>query len=164
VERTRGGALWRHAGRVPGFGALLIHLAAPRLWVAVMANTTPPPPQLLMALTTAEEFAPGSTFLSLPSSGDAGDGRTARVRGLFERGASAPETDWFAPEMQALLRVAPGALPPALPVGVRLDQLEPVEDYTVEGGRMVRYRATIGGHSGHYLFGWTDDDRIFWAA
>jgi hypothetical protein len=164
VERTRGGDLWRHAGRVPGFGALLIHLAGPRLWVAVMANTTPPPPLLLMALTTAEEFAPGSTFLSLPSPSDAGDARTARARELFERGATAPKADWFAPEMQALLRVAPGALPPALPVGVRLDQLEPVEDYPVEGGRMVRYRASLGDYVGHYLFGWTADDRIFWAA
>ena len=64
----------------------------------------------------------------------------------------------------ALLRVAPGALPPALPVGVRLDQLGPVEDYPVEGGRMVRYRASLGDYVGHYLFGWTADDSIFWAA
>jgi CubicO group peptidase (beta-lactamase class C family) len=164
VERTRGGDLWRHAGRVPGFGALLIHLAAPRLWVAVTANSTPTPPLLLMALTTAEEFAPGSTFLSLPSTGDAGDARTARVRELFERGATPPQVDWFAPELQVLLRTVPGVLPPALPVGMRLDQLEPVEDYPVEGGRMVRYRASLGAHSAHYLFGWTADDRIFWAA
>ena len=164
VERTRGGDLWRHAGRGPGFGALLIHLAAPRLWVAVMANTTPPPPLLLMALTTAEAYAPGSTFLSLPSAGDAGDIRTARVRALFERGATPPSAEWFAPELQVLLRAAPGVLPPALPAGMRLDQLDPVEDYPVEGGRMVRYRASLGGHSAHYLFGWTADDRIFWAA
>jgi D-alanyl-D-alanine carboxypeptidase len=164
VERTRGGALWRHAGRVPGFGALLVHLTAPRLWVAVTANSTPPPPLLLMALSTAEEFAPGSTFLSLPSAGDAGDVRTARVRGLFERGSTPPNVDWFAPELQVLLRSVPGVLPPALPVGVRLDQLGPVEDYPVEGGRMVRYRASLSGHSAHYLFGWTADDRIFWAA
>ena len=27
---------------------------------------------------------------------------------------------------------------------------------------MVRYRASLGGHVAHYLFGWTDDDKIFW--
>jgi hypothetical protein len=31
-------------------------------------------------------------------------------------------------------------------------------------GRMVRYRASLGGHVAHYLFGWTEDDRIFWAS
>jgi hypothetical protein len=28
---------------------------------------------------------------------------------------------------------------------------------------MVRYRAALGGHVAHYLFGWTEDDRIFWS-
>ena len=72
----------------------------------------------------------------------------------------------FAPEMQVLLRVGgegfqaslPGRLPP-------LDRLEPIESYPVPGGgRMVRYRASLGGHVAHYLFGWTEDDRIFWAS
>ena len=47
VERTAGHDMQRHAGRVPGFGAFLMHLAGPALWVAVMANTTPPSPVLL---------------------------------------------------------------------------------------------------------------------
>jgi hypothetical protein len=68
--------------------------------------------------------------------------------------------------MQVLLRVGgegfqaslPGRLPP-------LDRLEPIESYPVPGGgRMVRYRASLGGHVAHYLFGWTVDDRIFWAS
>jgi hypothetical protein len=29
---------------------------------------------------------------------------------------------------------------------------------------MVRYRASLGGHVAHNLFGWTEDDRIFWAS
>lgn len=29
---------------------------------------------------------------------------------------------------------------------------------------MVRYRGTLKDHAAHYLFGWTDDDRIFWAS
>jgi len=32
----------------------------------------------------------------------------------------------------------------------------------VPGGQMVRYRASLGSHVAHYLFGWTDDDKIFW--
>jgi D-alanyl-D-alanine carboxypeptidase len=164
VERTRDHDLLRHAGRVPGFGALFMRLPEEGLWVAVMANTTPPPPLLLMALTAAEAFSPGSTFLSLPSVGDARDPRTLRVRAMFERGHAALDADWFAPEMRALLRVAPGAVPPPLPAGMRFDGLEPIESYAVEGGRMVRYRATLGEHTAHYLFGWTEDERIFWAS
>jgi CubicO group peptidase (beta-lactamase class C family) len=162
VERTAGHPMQRHAGRVPGFAAFLMHLAGPALWVAVMANTTPPPPVLLMALTAAEAFSPGSTFLSLPPAGDGRDPRTLRARQMLER-TGAPDLDWFAPEMQVLLRSGgegfqaslPGRLPP-------LDRVEPIESYPVPGGQMVRYRASLGGHVAHYLFGWTDDDKIFW--
>ena len=42
------------------------------------------------------------------------------------------------------------------------DRVEPIESYPVPGGQMVRYRASLGGHVAHYLFGWTDDDKIFW--
>jgi D-alanyl-D-alanine carboxypeptidase len=166
VERTAGHHMQRHAGRVPGFGAFLMHLAGPGLWVAVMANTTPLPPLLLMALTTAEAFSPGSTFLSLPPAGDGRDPRTLRAREVLERGAAPLDLEWFAPEMQVLLRAGgegfqaslPGRLPP-------LDRLEPIESYPVPGsGRMVRYRATLAGHVAHYLFGWTEDDRIFWTS
>ena len=127
VERTAGHPMQRHAGRVPGFAAFLMHLAGPALWVAVMANTTPPPPVLLMALTAAEAFSPGSTFLSLPPAGDGRDPRTLRARQMLERTAP-PDLDWFAPEMQVLLRSGgegfqaslPGRLPP-------LDRVEPIE-------------------------------------
>jgi hypothetical protein len=164
VERTAGHHMQRHAGRVPGFGAFLMHLAGPGLWVAVTANTTPPPPVLLMALTAAEAFSPGSTFLSLSPTGDSRDPRTLRARQMLERTA-APDPEWFAAEMQVLLRSGgegfqaslPGRLPP-------LDRLEPIESYPVPGGRMVRYRATLAGHVAHYLFGWTDDDKIFWTS
>ena len=44
VERTAGHDMYWHAGRVPGFSAVLVHLRGPGLWVAVMSNTTPPPP------------------------------------------------------------------------------------------------------------------------
>ncbi|MGA7485330.1 MAG: serine hydrolase domain-containing protein [Xanthobacteraceae bacterium] len=164
LERTCGHELRQHAGRVPGFGAQLLHLPAVALWVAVMANTTPPPPLLLMALTAAEAFAPGATFLSLPSKGDARDPLTARARAILERGETPPNVDWFAPEMQLRLRAAAGGLPPALPRGTRFDQLEPLESYPVDGGTMVRYRGRLAGHAGHYLFGWTEDERIFWAS
>lgn len=164
VDRTRGHDMQRHAGRVPGFGALLMHLPAPGLWVAVMTNTTPLPPLLLMALTAAETFSPGSTFLSLPSTGDARDGLTLRAREVLERGDRPLTLEWFAPEIQVLLRAGLAAVPPALPSGMRLDRLEPIESYAVAGGRMVRYRATLSGHTAHYLFGWTEDDRIFWAS
>jgi D-alanyl-D-alanine carboxypeptidase len=164
AECTRGHELRQHAGRVPGFGALLMHLPAAALWVAVMANTTPPPPLQLMALTTAEAFAPGSTYLSLPSAGDARDPRTLRVRAMLERGDAPPDPDWFTPEMQVRLRAAAGGLPPALPAGLRFQRLEPIESYPVDGGRMVRYRASLAGHASHYLFGWTEHDRIFWAS
>jgi CubicO group peptidase (beta-lactamase class C family) len=163
AECTRGHELRQHAGRVPGFGALLMHLPA-ALWVAVMANTTPPPPLQLMALTTAEAFAPGSTYLSLPSAGDARDPRTLRVRAMLERGDAPPDPEWFAPEMQVRLRAAAGGLPPALPAGMRFERLEPIESYPVDGGRMVRYRASLAGHASHYLFGWAEHDRIFWAS
>ena len=165
VERTAGHPMQRHAGRVPGFGAFLMHLAGPGLWVAVMADSTPSPPLLLMALTAAEAFSPGSTFLSLPPAGDGRDPRTLRARELLERGGGAPlNPEWFAPEMQVLLRSGgegfqaslPGRLPP-------LDRVEPIESYPVAGGTMVRYRAALGGHVAHYLFGWTEDDRIFWS-
>ena len=165
VERTAGHPMQRHAGRVPGFGAFLVHLAGPGLWVAVMADSTPSPPLLLMALTAAEAFSPGSTFLSLPPAGDGRDPRTLRARELLERGGGAPlNPEWFAPEMQVLLRSGgegfqaslPGRLPP-------LDRVEPIESYPVAGGTMVRYRAALGGHVAHYLFGWTEDDRIFWS-
>ena len=86
VERTAGHPMQRHAGRVPGFAAFLMHLAGPALWVAVMANTTPPPPVLLMALTAAEAFSPGSTFLSLPPAGDGRDPRTLRARQMLASG------------------------------------------------------------------------------
>jgi CubicO group peptidase (beta-lactamase class C family) len=166
VEHTAGHHMQRHAGRVPGFAAFLMHLAGPRLWVAAMTNTTPSPPLLLMALTAAEAFAPGSTFLELPPEGDGRDARTLRARAVLERGSAPLNPDWFAPEMQVLLRVGgeafqaslPGRLPP-------LDRLDPIESYPVPGGgRMVRYRAALAGHVAHYLFGWTDDDRIFWAS
>ena len=166
VERTAGHHMQRHAGRVPGFGAFLMHLAGPGLWVAATANTTPSPPLLLMALTAAEAFSPGSTFLRLPPEGDGRDARTLRARAVLERGSAPLNPEWFAPEMQVLLRVGgegfqaslPGRLPP-------LDRLEPIESYPVPGGgRMVRYRASLGGHVAHYLFGWTVDDRIFWAS
>ena len=115
-----------------------------------------------MALTAAEAFSPGSTFLSLPPEADRRDPRTLRARQMLER-TGAPDLDWFAPEMQVLLRAGgegfqaslPGRLPP-------LDRVEPIESYPVPGGQMVRYRASLGGHVAHYLFGWTDDDKIFW--
>jgi hypothetical protein len=164
VERTAGHDMQRHAGRVPGFGAFIMHLAGPGLWVAVMANTTPPSPVLLMALTAAEAFSPGSTFLSLPPEADGRDPRTLRARQMLER-TGPPDLDWFAPEMQVLLRSGgegfqaslPGRLPP-------LDRVEPIESYPVPGGQMVRYRASLGDHVAHYLFGWTDDDKIFWSS
>src|SRR4029077_17816335 len=84
VERTAGHEMQRHAGRVPGFGAFIMHLAGPGLWVAVMANTTPPSPVLLMALTAAEALSPGSTFLGLPPEGDRRDPRTLRARQMLE--------------------------------------------------------------------------------
>ena len=164
VERTAGHPMQRHAGRVPGFGAFLMHLAGPGLWVAVMANTTPHPPLLLMALTAAEAYAPGSTFLGLPPAGEGRDPRIARVRAVLERGDAPLEPDWFAPEMQMLLRAAGRGVLPALPRGVQFDRLEPIESYPVQGGEMVRYRATVATHVGHCLFGWTADDRIFWAS
>jgi hypothetical protein len=141
-----------------------MHLPAPGLWVAVMTNTTPLPPLLLMALTAAETFSPGSTFLSLPSTGDARDALTLRAREVLERGDRPLNLEWFSPEIQVLLRAGLAAVPPALPSGMRLDRLEPIESYAVAGGRMVRYRATLSGHTAHYLFGWTEDDRIFWAS
>ena len=164
AERTRGHELHQHAGRVPGFGALLVHLPAVALWVAVMANTTPPPPLLVMALTTAEAFSPGSTFLSLPSAGDARDPGTLRVREMLERGRAPPDPGWFAPEMQVRLRAAAGGLPPALPAGMHFERLEPIEAYAVDGGRMVRYRASLAGRANHYLVGWAERDRFFWAS
>src|SRR5262249_49006858 len=120
LERTRGHDLRQHAGRVPGFGALLMHLPADALWVAVMANTTPPPPMQLMALTAAEAFSPGSTFLSLPSAGDARDPLTLRGREMFERGPLPPNPDRFAPQMQVRLRARVPALPQPLPAPPRL--------------------------------------------
>jgi hypothetical protein len=141
-----------------------MHFPATVLCVAVMANTTPPPPMQLMALTAAEAFAPGSTFLSLPSAGDARDPLTMRVREMFERGAVPPNPDWFAPEMQVRLRAGVAGLPQPLPPSMRFERLEPIESYEVDGGRMVRYRASLAGRDAHYLFGWTEDNRIFWAS
>jgi hypothetical protein len=66
--------------------------------------------------------------------------------------------------MQVRLRAAAGGLPPALPAGLRFERLAPIESYAVDGGRMVRYRAILAGHAGHYLFGWTEHDRIFWVS
>ena len=68
------------------------------------------------------------------------------------------------PEIEVLLRARVAAVPPALPRGMRFDRLQPIESYAVDGGRMVRYRATLAGHITHYLFGWTEDERIFWAS
>jgi hypothetical protein len=95
VERTAGHHMQRHAGRVPGFGAFLMHLAGPELWVAATANTTPSPPLLLMALTAAEAFSPGSTFLSLPPEDDGRDARTLRARAVLERGSAPLNPEWF---------------------------------------------------------------------
>jgi hypothetical protein len=47
---------------------------------------------------------------------------------------------------------------------MRFERLEPIESYPVDGGRMVRYRASLPGRDAHYLFGWTEDGRIFWAS
>src|SRR6478735_11945157 len=115
VERTVGHPMQRHAGRVPGFGAFLMHLAGPGLWVAVMADSTPSPPLLLMALTAAEAFSPGSTFLSLPPEGDGRDARTLRARAVLERGSAPLKREWFAPEMQVLLRVGGEGFQASLP-------------------------------------------------
>jgi D-alanyl-D-alanine carboxypeptidase len=164
VERTCGHDMHRHAGRVPGFGAILVHLPAVGLWVAVMANTTPPPPLLLMALTAAEAFAPGSTFLSLPPAGDGRDPRTLRARDVLERGAAPLNPEWFAPEIQLLFRAPGGGLRAALPGGAQLDRLEPIESYPVQRGLMVRYRATLASQTTYYLFGSTEDERIFWTS
>src|SRR4029078_8665731 len=119
-------------GRMRGLGALLMTLAGQELWVAATANTTPSPPLLLMALTAAEAFAPGSTFLSLPPEGDGRGARTWRARAVRERSSAPLNPEWFAPEMQVLLRVGgegfqaslPGRLPP-------LDRLEPIASYPV---------------------------------
>jgi D-alanyl-D-alanine carboxypeptidase len=157
VERTAGQDMHWHAGRVPGFSAVLVHLAGARLWVAVMANTTPPPPLLQIALTAAEGFAPGSTFLSLPA-GDSSDPQTQRALQMLERGDAPLNPEGLAPEMQKALR-ASGAPLASFPPGVRL---APIESFPVRGGRMVRYRVTLGANSVHYLIGWTDDDRMFW--
>ena len=61
--------------------------------------------------------------------------------------------------MQKMLRASGGGSLAALPAGARL---EPIESYPMQGGRMVRYRATLGADSVHYLIGWTEDGRIFW--
>ncbi|HEY7661683.1 MAG TPA: serine hydrolase domain-containing protein [Xanthobacteraceae bacterium] len=164
LDRTRGHDMQRHAGRVPGYGAFLMHLPAQALWVAVMTNTTPPAPLLLMALTTAEAYAPGSTFLSLPTAAAGRDPLTLRAREVLERGDAPANPAWFAPEIEVLMRARLAAVPPALPSGMRFDRLEPIESYAVDGGRMVRYRATLAGHITHYLFGWAEDERIFWAS
>jgi hypothetical protein len=129
-----------------------------------MANTTPPPPLLLMALTTAEAFAPGSTFLSLPPAGDGRDPRTLRARKVLERGPVPLDPEWFAPEIQLMLRAPGEGLRAALPAGAQLDRLEPIESYAVQGGHMVRYRATLATQTTYYLFGWTEDERIFWTS
>ena len=159
VERTAGQDMHWHAGRVPGFSAVLVHLAGASLWVAVMTNATPPPPMLLMALTAAEAFVPGSTFLTLSAAGDGRDPETQRLLQMLGRGGTPLNPEWLAPEMQMALRASGAGSLATLPPDVRV---EPIESYPVGGGRMVRYRATLGTNSAHYLIGWTGDDRMFW--
>lgn len=161
-ERTRGHAFHRHGGAVPGFLSMFARLPEQGLMMTCLTNGPANSAVLLdMCLAAAEAVAPGSTWVSKPPMGDGTDERSRRVRALLEPAKGAARPAGFAEEIQVLLKgpIAEYAVGRAQ---TPLKSVVPVEEYPVQGGRMVRYRLTDQKRTFHRLVGFTDDDRIFW--
>ncbi|MDP3853215.1 serine hydrolase [Phenylobacterium sp.] len=156
LDRVHGKEVLHHSGGAPGFVSFWITFPDSGLSVLAATNTWAKtlPPLRIMALTLAESLAPETTYLSLwMASG--GDSRTARLRTYLQRGDGAADAGLFAPEL-----AAHGGL--NLPKLDNIEDMAPVESYSVSGGEMVRYRVLRKPYASHLLAGWTTDERLFW--
>lgn len=162
LEQTRGAAVRRHTGGVPGFISNWITWPEADLSILALTNSMAPTGPALtdMILTLAEALQPGVSWRGLTPVGDGSDRRSRALRSLLERAAGAPAPDGvLAPELAlrpaaALRRVSglTGLAPlEAWPVGESPDQ-----------GEMVRYRVSTPGGDRDLVVGWTPDDRLYW--
>jgi D-alanyl-D-alanine carboxypeptidase len=162
LEQTRGAAVRRHTGGVPGFISNWITWPGADLSILGLTNSMAPngPSLTDMIMTLAETLQPGVSWRDLEPLGDGSDPRGRALRSLLERPEGAPAPDGLlAPELALRhadgLRRAPG-----------LTALEPLERWTVangpEQGEMERYRLSGPFGVRDLTVGWTPDDRLYW--
>ncbi|MDE1150060.1 MAG: serine hydrolase [Azospirillaceae bacterium] len=161
LGQTRGRVYHLRAGSIPGYSAATLRLPADDIAVTVCANVGGADAALRrMAWVVAELSAPGGTPLTLaPIAADPVDKRLAAILDMSE--APRLDTKIFAPEMMAGLS-DPTARRDVLPAFKPPVTLTPIEEYSVQQGRMRRYRAVAPNGMDSLLAGFDKDDRLYW--
>lgn len=166
TDKVAGRAVHYHGGSMPGF--LAYYLRAPEQGVGVVAltNLGAAVGDILLRRTVqevAEQFAPGSTPLSLQPIADSQPELTAEARAMLMRGRQALEPTRFAPEIASLFgKPAFGrAAPPNRASRGALARFELVEAFGEGPGLVRRYRAQFGEDVEHYAFAYTADGKIY---
>lgn len=162
LESSRGAALWRHTGGVPGFVSNWMTWPQADLSILAMVNSEGPGGVRLddMITTLAESIQPGLTWTGMAAAGDGTDARTRALRGLLERPAGTP-----APA--GLLATELAWRPQdRLPRFSGLETIVPLETWRVGAdpieGEMTRYRLMRRGAQRDLVVAWTADDRLYW--
>ena len=165
LEPLRGATLAHHGGHFDGWTAMLLVDPAARSGVFALCNVAPGSTRAVRAIAqrALEEFAPGSTPLSLEPVPDRAPAFTAMVRRQLLRDGWPPDRDCFAPALQTAIDHAGARSVPNLwtgepPLGFALvsEQEEPSRVWR-------RYRLTYAARTEHLSIGMTADERIDWA-
>lgn len=155
LDQTGGRQVHAHSGETPGFVAYWLALPEAGLSALVAANYDGPRGVSLSELAAAalEANTPGSTWLSL--AGEQVDGRARALKSILTRGEATPDAAVLAPETLVLLRMNRLRR-------MTVDDIRPLESWSVGRTEHVRYRIRSGSETRHLVAGWTEDDKLYW--
>jgi D-alanyl-D-alanine carboxypeptidase len=166
VDTLGSKAVAYHAGHYQGFTAMAYLDRAAGAGALAISDLAPGNTRSVRALTQAilEDFAPGSTPLSLPVITDTRPDLFATAKHQLIREGDTLERDCFAPELQvAIDKGGPVRGILNMWVGKPPESFDLVEDRSENSGRMRRYRLTYAERREHLLVGTDACDKIYWA-
>ncbi len=165
LEPLHGATLAHHGGHFDGWTAMLLVDRDARSGVFALCNLAPGNTRAIRAIAqrALEEFAPGSTPLSLEPVPDRAPAFTATVRRQLLRAAWPPDRDCFAPALQTAIDRAGARGLPNLWAGEEPLGFALVGEQEGQGRVWRRYRLTYAARTEHLSIGMTADGRIDWA-
>lgn len=166
VDRLRSDPIGYHGGHFDGWTAMAYLAPALGCGAMVMCNLAPGNTRAVryLAQQALEDFAPGSTPLSLAPMRDDDPGLTATARTQLLRQGDTLDVEGLAEELRHV--VAHGSTVRNvinLWAGVEPRAFELVEQHASPTHRLRRYRITYPERSEHLLVGTTPERKIFWA-